>query len=112
MNNILLVVLLIAGVELLMIFLFVLLAKLNKNKTPEQNNINALSILKGVLERGFVTFALMQNFPQVFTVFAALKIATRIKDDTHISNDFYLIGNIISITLAIIYYKVINIYLA
>lgn len=112
MNNYLLVISIIVGTEFLITIIFKLLSKWNGTSNKELNKINFSSVFKGFIERSFVTFALIQEFPQIFTVFAALKIATRIKDDERVSNDFYLIGNIISITLAIIYYNLINHYLA
>lgn len=63
----------------------------------------SLSVLKGLLERVFITFSLLVGYPQALTLFAALKIATRIKDESKISSDFYFIGNIISVSLALLY---------
>ena len=59
--------------------------------------------MKGILERAFISFSLLVGYPQVLTLFAALKIATRIKDESKISNDYYLIGNLVSVSLAILY---------
>lgn len=84
-------------IELLSILFFWLLAKYNKG------SFGVNSVLKGVFERFFVAYSLYLGYPQVLTLFAALKIATRIKDESKISNDYYFIGNLISISLAIIY---------
>ena len=48
----------------------------------------------------------MDNLRQSLTFFAALKIATRIKDADKISDDFYLLGNLLSITLGIMHSKI------
>ena len=78
------------------------------NSTGEKKgSISFRSLLKGWVERAFLVFALVAGYPQALTLFAALKIATRIKDDQPISNDFYLLGNLISVSLAILYAKIV-----
>jgi len=106
MNNLLFVIFIILSVEIIGHLVFIIISKWNKHKN--HNKIDFRSILKGVLERVFITFVITINLPNALTVFAALKIATRIKDDSKISNDFYLIGNIISLSMAILYSVVIN----
>ncbi|ADR20643.1 hypothetical protein MATR_17320 [Marivirga tractuosa] len=83
--------------ELGSILFFWFLAKYNKDK------ISLSSIMKGLLERAFICFSLLVGYPHVLTLFAALKIATRIKDESKISNDYYFIGNLVSVSLAILY---------
>jgi len=107
MNEYVLCVIIIVASELVAILLFSLLARWNRQE-QRQNTINLKSILKGLAERAFLTFALLNGVPQALTVFAALKIATRIKSDHEVTNDFYLIGNIISITMAILYVQLIQ----
>ena len=72
--------------------------------------IDYKSLLKGVLERIFLTVALINGYPHALTLFGTLKLATRlkrhsegdkIKEATY--NDFYLMGNFISIIVAIFY---------
>jgi len=99
------VLVLILAFELISVLLFWLTAKVNKNRLT----LNA--VLKGILERTFITFALATGYPQALTLFAALKIATRIKDESKISNDYYLIGNLVSVTLALLYSLIINKYI-
>lgn len=106
MHSLLIAILLILGAELLAVFLFYLLAKWVGTE-KHKNQINVRSIIKGVFERGFLTFALANTLPQALTVFAALKIATRIKGDEKITNDFYLLGNLLSIMMAVGCTKVI-----
>ena len=81
------------GCEVAALFLFWMLAKLNKN--GNKNKISFVSVMKGLIERAFITFTLVIHLPQSLTLFAALKIATRIKDEDKVSNDFYLLGNLI-----------------
>lgn len=71
------------------------------------NKISMRSILKGMLERSFLFLALANGFPHAMTVFGALKIATRLRDkDDRITNDYFLIGNLLSVMLAMIYFLV------
>jgi len=63
-----------------------MIGKSNKDK------INAVSILKGILERIFVVVSLWFAMTQSLTLLGALKIATRIKDnEDKVSNDFFVI---------------------
>ncbi len=68
----------------------------SKNKRP---------VLKGILERLMLYVGLLHGFPQILIAFAALKLGTRFREDeeNRISNDYFLIGNLISILLAMIY---------
>ena len=62
------------------------------------------SILKGLLERTFIVVSPYLNITQSLTLLGALKIATRIKDgEDGVSNDFFLIGNLISVLFGIGY---------
>ncbi len=79
------------------------IGKSNKDK------ISRISVLKGMLERTFILVSLLYNMPPALTLLAALKIATRIKDnDDKVSNDFFLIGNLISILFGMAYYVLIK----
>ncbi|MBY0433321.1 MAG: hypothetical protein K2U26_04345 [Cyclobacteriaceae bacterium] len=91
--------------EIVIHILFFLISKFigktNKDK------ISRASILKGILERAFIVMSLHFNMTQSITFLGALKIATRIKDtEDKVSNDFFLIGNLISILVAIGYYLI------
>ena len=66
------------------------------------------SILKGVIERLFLVISLVNGYSNALTFFSALKLATRLKhDDTGAAsnkfNDYYLIGNLVSVIVAIGY---------
>lgn len=66
------------------------------------------SILKGIIERFFLAVCLHLNYPHALTLFSALKLATRLKHDEPTGaqenkfNDYYLVGNLISVLLAIL----------
>ncbi|MFY0683584.1 MAG: hypothetical protein JXR20_03465 [Balneola sp.] len=63
------------------------------------------SLFKGVLERIFLSVGLLTGYPHVITAFGALKIGTRLHEEknSEISNDYFLIGNFISLLTVIIY---------
>ena len=66
--------------------------------------LNLKDVLKGMLERLVLIIGLMAGYPHVITAFGALKIGTRIKsEETKVSNDYFLVGNLISILAAIGY---------
>ncbi len=71
---------------------------------------NKLSRTKGFLERLTLLTGLLYEFPHILTAFAALKIGTRLKEeqDSHISNSYFLMGNLISVLLAMIYAIIIK----
>lgn len=98
---------LVAGSEVALTTLFSLL-------TPDflkKRGLDWKSILKGWIERLFLFVALVHGYPHVLTVFSALKLATRLKRDDDQDkagrgfnfNDFYLLGNFLSVMAAIIY---------
>lgn len=85
-------------------------------KSVNNKKIDYKSMLKGILERIFLSYSLYQGFPHVLTLFGALKLGTRLKradkEDTEENikketayNDYYLIGNFISVALSIFYYS-------
>ncbi|MDJ0782403.1 MAG: hypothetical protein QNJ22_10550 [Desulfosarcinaceae bacterium] len=62
------------------------------------------AILKGIVERLVLFTALIHNYPQMLIAFGAMKLGTRLHDDkdAEISNTYFLIGNLLSILLAMI----------
>lgn len=66
--------------------------------------IDHRSIFKGILERLLLFVALIHGYPQMLIAFAAMKLGTRLheEDDAEISNTFFLVGNFLSILLAMI----------
>jgi hypothetical protein len=99
------VFLMLLGGEMLIHFILFLLSKFF-GKTPK-DKISLRSILKGILERVFIVVTLYHNMAQALTLLGALKIATRIKDtEDKVSNDFFLVGNLISVLFGIAYYVI------
>ena len=61
------------------------------------------AILKGALERLVLYIALLHNYPQMLIAFSAMKLGTRLhhEEGSEISNTYFLVGNLLSILLAI-----------
>ena len=70
------------------------------------------SIFKGFVERLFLLITLVNDYPHALTLFSALKLATRLKhkdvdaETENKFNDFYLIGNMVSVIAATGYVSV------
>ncbi len=80
---------------------------INRSFNQGQKGVSIQSIIKGNVERLFLFLLLVNSLPQSFIVFGALKIATRLKDQSDkISNDYFLIGNLVSLILSIAYYLI------
>ena len=74
---------------------------IKENQSPA---LNIKDVLKGLLERLFLIVGMLNGYPHVIIAFGALKIGTRIKDEADkVSNDYFLVGNLISILASIIY---------
>ncbi|MDN3674061.1 hypothetical protein QWY99_13450 [Flavobacterium branchiarum] len=99
-------------VELILgIFYYFITPEVNGNKKA----IDYKSLLKGVVERMFLTISLINNYPHALTLFGTLKLATRLKRDNEDDkekeskyNDFYLLGNLVSIIISIMYVFLYN----
>lgn len=82
-----------------------------ENKSANDKKIFKLPIstFKGILERFIISICLLNNLLPILTVFGALKIGTRFssKEDM-IANDYFLIGNLCSILIAVTYYLIFN----
>ncbi|MEQ9424898.1 MAG: hypothetical protein RJQ09_10795 [Cyclobacteriaceae bacterium] len=79
---------------------------------PEDKRVDFHSLVKGNLERLFIFLSLTQGLPQALIVFGALKIGTRLKSsDNQISNDYFLVGNLVSLTTSTLYYMLYNLLL-
>jgi hypothetical protein len=90
--------------ELTLAFLFSIIAQVYYKKL----GLDFKSILKGALERVFLTIALIHDINTALTFFSALKLATRLKhqetaDEHNKFNDYYLLGNLASVTVSILY---------
>ncbi|MEP1032396.1 hypothetical protein [Ekhidna sp.] len=84
--------------ELIALVIFFLVTKMFRR------SLTLSSVLRGALERGFLFIILLVNLPQGMAFFGALKIATRLKDDDKISNDYFLVGNLVSVLIVVGYY--------
>ena len=97
----------IAAGELLVHVLFFMISKFI-GKT-NKDRIDRVSILKGLLERSFIAVSLFYNMTASLTLLGALKIATRIKDpEDRVSNDFFVIGNLVSVLFGMMYFLLIK----
>jgi hypothetical protein len=65
-----------------------------------------LSVFKGNLERLFLFLSLVYNFPHALIAFGAIKVGTRIRPDEKITNDYFFVGNMISLLISILYYAI------
>ncbi len=65
--------------------------------------------VKGVIERLVLILALIKGLPQVLILFGAMKLGTRLTTGTESEawNDYFLIGNLYSVALAIVYATVL-----
>ena len=87
---------------LLTIVFHLLNARVFSVKEDGQTGLTLIAVIKGIMERLLLILGLLNGYPHVITAFAALKIGTRINDKEHkISNDYFLIGNLISLLAAI-----------
>jgi len=91
--------------EIILAFLFTLIAQ----KFYKKSEIDTKSIFKGFIERLFITLFLFNGLPHALTFFSALKLATRLKhnesdkEEVEKYNDYYLLGNLISVTVGLFY---------
>ncbi|QHS63187.1 hypothetical protein [Chitinophaga agri] len=121
-KTITLIILLIAS-EIILAFAF---AAISQIYYKEVKGIDWKSIFKGFFERMFLAICLINNLPHALTLFSALKLATRLKHDEtkkveqasvgteekqmtltdadNKYNDYYLLGNLTSVLVAISYW--------
>ena len=90
--------------EIVIAFFFAVTAQLFYKKI----GFDFRSILKGIVERVFLMIALLNNYPHALTFFSAIKLATRLKhkelpEEENKFNDYYLIGNFVSVAAAMGY---------
>ena len=90
------------GQELIALAIF---PALNRFLGPKGSKAwNCGSILKGVLERLVLYTGLIHGYPQMLIAFGAMKLGTRLHDEkgSEISNTYFLVGNLLSMFLAIV----------
>lgn len=108
--KILIIAIIILVIEIIVAFVFSLIAQIFYKKSE----IDLKSIFKGLVERLFLTIFLFNELPHALTFFSALKLATRLKHDesnsgeTEKFNSYYLIGNLVSVTVALLYVYIWN----
>ena len=73
------------------------------SKKMKSNESRGISVSKGVLERLFLIVGIVTGHPQVIIAFGALKIGTRFQKNSKVSNDYFLIGNFISLLTALLF---------
>jgi len=97
--------------ELISYFIFKYIKKkLGPEQEIEDHTMSVRSNVKGILERLLLLVGLLNNFPHILIAFAGLKIGTRLYDDhiKKISNDYFLVGNSVSILIAMLYAIIIK----
>jgi hypothetical protein len=102
--TIIFILIIIIGCECILGFVFALIAQEFYNKVK----IDIRSLVKGFVERLFIAIFLFNGIPHALTFFSALKLGTRLKQDetdtdTEKFNSYYLIGNLVSVTVALSY---------
>jgi len=104
MPEYILLILLFLASEIFIAFIFAIIAQIFYHKI----GFDFKAIFKGIVERLFLFIALTNGYSQALTFFSALKLATRLKhrdnpNDMDGFNDYYLLGNLISVAVAIGY---------
>ena len=89
--------------ELVGLLIFAILKR--AMKLSKTSPARKASVVKGILERAVLYTGLLYGFPQILIAFGALKIGTRLHEDKQnkISNNYFLVGNLLSILLAMLY---------
>jgi hypothetical protein len=87
-------------------FIFFYIQKLLLKEPEKKIKLQKLSIAKGILERIVLLAGLCMGFVHILTLFGALKIGTRLNNHKNevVSNDYFLLGNFVSVLLVFIYY--------
>ena len=83
----------------------IVFSTLKKRLGPEKNSpASKGATARGILERVVLVTGLLHDFPQIIIAFGALKLGTRLHEEkeSDISNAYFLVGNLISILLAMI----------
>ncbi|MDX1686112.1 MAG: hypothetical protein R3275_12815 [Saprospiraceae bacterium] len=84
--------------EVFALIIFYLFRRYFKAQSKESGS-SIITVIKGILERLILYSGILMGYPQILIAFGALKIGTRIQSKDHISNDYFLIGNLLSIGL-------------
>lgn len=96
--------------EIILAFVFSAIAQVFYKKI----GLDFKSIFKGFMERLFLVIALVFDYPHALTFFSAIKLATRLKhteaseEQENNFNNFYMLGNFASVTMAIVYVQMLK----
>jgi hypothetical protein len=92
------------GGECAAYFIFLLVKRIFNNQWQWQID---LQVVKGWLERLFLFLCLVYNLPHALIAFGAIKIGTRVNDEENkISNDYFFVGNMVSLLLVVLFYVI------
>lgn len=85
---------------------FSLKEKSEDNEQEEQKNFLYLNLstFKGIFERFIISVGLILGLVPIIIVFATIKLGTRFDKTKDIKNDYFLIGNLSSILIAVFYH--------
>jgi uncharacterized membrane protein YoaK (UPF0700 family) len=90
---------------------YIIFLGLKRTMGPAQGSpASKWAVTKGILERLTLVTGLVHDFPHILIAFGALKIGTRLREDqnSHITNTYFLTGNLISILLSMVYAIIIK----
>ncbi len=84
--------------------------EVKEEEITDKNSFRLESVAKGILERMTIMIGLLAGYATILPAFAALKLGTRLADDSknRISNTYFLTGNLSSLALAIVYAWIIR----
>ena len=113
MKHILAIIIFLLG-EIVAYFIFIVVKRWGIPNTPTK--ASKLATAKGILERLTLFTGILYGFPQIIIAFSALKLGTRLHEEREnneegenkISNNYFLVGNLISIFLAMVYAIVVR----
>lgn len=108
----LLIIAIILVCEIVLAFMFSVISQVFYKKM----GFDFRSIFKGIIERMFLMFCLFNDYAHALTFFSALKLGTRLKheekpESENKYNDFYLIGNLVSVMVAVGYVLLLKYFL-
>ncbi len=90
--------------------LAIIVFRIIREKFAAKNTPIFKAIGKGLLERFMLVLGLVNGLQAIITLFGAIKIGTRLKDsnDNKITNDYFMVGNFFSVTIALGEYLLYN----
>jgi hypothetical protein len=93
-----------SGGEVIALVAFIVI----KSKLATETNFTNRGFLKGLLERLLLLLGFVLAIPTIVVFFGAIKLGTRLKADEKekISNDYFLVGNVVSAMIALLEYAI------